>query len=125
MFARTAAKAAAFTFALAATSAFGGPFRDAENELGQAYADYLTALFQTNQKDRTATDAALAAFEAKWAALSATWKSAPPPQYADDIKLTETLDAVARIAGKAQAALLTHVLALRLIRILGKTAMFS
>ncbi|CAN1551170.1 hypothetical protein MCEMSEM23_02190 [Rhabdaerophilaceae bacterium] len=101
---RTAATAAAFTFVLAATSALGGPFRDAETELGQAYADYRTALFQTNQKDRTATDTALATFQAKWTALSVTWKSAPPPQYADDVKLTETLDAVARIANKAQVA---------------------
>jgi hypothetical protein len=96
--------AATFVLALVTTSAFSGPFRDAEVQLGQAYADYRMALFQTNQKDRAATDTALAAFRAKWAILSATWKATPPPQYAEDSKLTETLEVVTRIADEAQAA---------------------
>ncbi|MGL4240130.1 MAG: hypothetical protein ACRCTI_03365 [Beijerinckiaceae bacterium] len=86
-----------------ATAAWAGPFTDAEAQMRQAYADYRAALFQTNQKDKAATEAALAAFRARWTALATAWKASPPPQYADDGKLRETLDAVARIASEAQA----------------------
>jgi hypothetical protein len=84
-------------------AAMAGPFRDAEAELGRAYADYRVALFQTNQKNKEATQAALSAFNAKWSALAAAWKVSPPPQYAEDARLAETLDAVTRIVGEAQA----------------------
>lgn len=99
---RQSAFSAVLVVALSAASAIAGPFRDAEAQLSQAYADYRTALFQTNQKNQAATDSALAGFTIKWSALAAAWKANPPPQYADDSKLTETLDAVTRIAREAQ-----------------------
>jgi hypothetical protein len=95
---------AAVVLAFTATSAVCGAFRDAEAQLGQAYADYRKALFETNQKNKAATDTALSAFSARWSTLSKAWKANPPPQYADDSKLGETLDAVERIANQAQAA---------------------
>jgi len=95
---------AAVFLACTATTALSGAFRDAEVQLGQAYAYYRMALFQTNQKDKAATDTALAAFSARWGALSTAWKTNPPPQYTDDARFIETLDAVERIASQAQAA---------------------
>lgn len=86
---------------LAVQPVFAGPFRDAEARVTSAYADYRTALFQTNQKNQAATDAALASFRTKWAALMADWKATPPPQYADDAALGETLAKVAAIAEEA------------------------
>jgi hypothetical protein len=87
-----------------AMAAWAGPFVDAEAQMRLAYADYRAALFQTNQKDKAATQSALSAFQTKWMALSRAWKAASPPQYADDPKLSETLDAVERIATEAAAA---------------------
>jgi hypothetical protein len=100
---RTMLLAAALAAPLAGV-ALAGPFADSEAALRQAYGDYRAALFQTNQKDKAATEAALAGFRAKWSALATAWKAAPPPQYADDPKLADTLDAVSRIAEDARAA---------------------
>jgi hypothetical protein len=86
------------------TAAWAGPFKEAEARVGQAYAHYRAALFHTNQKDKAATEAALAAFREKWAALVTDWKAAPPPQYVDDVELTATLDAVTRILAVAGTA---------------------
>jgi hypothetical protein len=82
---------------LLATPAFAGPFQDGEAQVRGAYADYRAALFQTNKKDAAATEAAISGFRTKWAALVSAWKANPPPQYAADPKLVETLEKVARI----------------------------
>lgn len=79
------ASIAAMAF-LAATSslAAAGPFADFERSLTAAYAPYRSALMQSNQKDKAGTEASLQAFETGWTRLMATYRSAPPPQYADD-----------------------------------------
>ncbi len=82
-------------------SALAGPYSDAEARLNAAYGDYRTALFQTNQKNRDATNASLASFREKWRALSAAWRLTPPPQYADDPQLSATLDTVSQAAEEA------------------------
>ncbi len=93
-----------FAVALVFSPAVAGPVGDAEAQIGEAYADYRAALFQTNQKDSAATHVALTAFHTRWGALSAAWKTSPPPQYVDDPKLTDTLDIVIRITNEAKAA---------------------
>ncbi len=87
---------------LLAGAALAGPYSDGEARLADAHADYRAALFQTNQKNKQATEASLAAFQAKWLALSAAWRQSPPPQYADDPRLSETLADVARTSEEAQ-----------------------
>jgi hypothetical protein len=87
--------------ALATSAAFAGPVTDFEASLRAAYADYRGALFQTNAKKPEESARALAAFTAKWTALGAGAKVAPPPHYADDPKLADTLGAVSGIAAKA------------------------
>jgi hypothetical protein len=101
---RSALISTALSLGLVVTGAAAGPFVDAEAQIGQAYADYRAALFQTNQKDKAATEVAISAFRAKWSVLSKDWRAAVPPQYAEDAKLSATLDAVARITDEAQSA---------------------
>lgn len=98
---RTTLLACVAVLGLAGQPAFAGPYRDAEARVASAYADYRTALYQTNQKNQAATDAALAAFRTKWSAIAAEWKTNPPPQYADDTALGETLAKVAAVAEEA------------------------
>lgn len=87
--------------ALSATAGLAGPFRDAEDQMRAAYADYRVALFRTNQNDAAASRAAVADFAAKWERLAADWRRSPPPQYADDPRLGATLDEVARVNAEA------------------------
>jgi hypothetical protein len=94
----------ALALCLSASASLAGPFRDSEAAIAQAYADYRVALFQTNQKNKEATTEAILSFRSKWSALVLAWRASPPPQYAEDPKLSETLDAVARIAGEAATA---------------------
>jgi hypothetical protein len=101
---RAIATAVALALSCCVSPAIAGPFRDAEVQVAQAYADFRAALFQTNQKNREATDVALSSFRRKWSALAGAWITSPPPQYADDPRLGETLDAVTRIAAEAEAA---------------------
>lgn len=82
-----------------------GAFRDAEALIAAAYADYRMALMKTNQKDKAGSEASLTAFAAKWSALSQQWRQTPPPQYADDPALAQTLDAVKKAAGIADVSL--------------------
>ena len=93
---------------LAATSSFAtaGPYADFERALATAYAPYRAALMQSNQKDKAGTEASLRAFETGWARLVATYRSAPPPQYADDPDWTATVSAIDEIiaAAKVDAA---------------------
>ena len=77
--------------ALTAMSSLAGPFRDFEKELSEAYAPYRAALMQTNQKNMVETQKALAAFETRWSALSGKYRSAPPPQYAEDADFQKTM----------------------------------
>ncbi len=83
--------------------AAAGPFREAEQQVQAAYGDYRAALFRTNQNDRAASLQAIAGFGAKWAALVAVWRASPPPQYADDPALSDTLADIARINEEAKA----------------------
>lgn len=87
--------------------ALANSFRQAERQVETAYADYRAALYQTNQRDVAATERAISSFRAKWSALVADWRATPPPQYADDPMLVETLGTVARLAEQSagQAAL--------------------
>jgi hypothetical protein len=96
------AHAFAFAIVLAtAPLASASPFHDAERRVEAAYADYRAALFQTNQRDSAATERAIAAFRVKWGALAADWRASPPPQYADDPMLGETLATVTRLTEEA------------------------
>lgn len=80
--------------------AFGGPVRDFENEMRNAYGDYRGALFQTNAGNLEKSRAALASFSAKWARLSSEYP-APPPQYADDLGYAQSMYSVTAIVDKA------------------------
>lgn len=93
--------AAALAVVLGLGAAVAGPVRDAETRIAGAYAEYRAALFQTNQKKQPETEATIAAFRAKWAALAADWRANPPPQYADDARLGETLEQVEKLAAAA------------------------
>jgi predicted metal-dependent hydrolase len=96
------AAVAATALMLAAMPAMAGAKADFENALDAAYADYRQALYLTNQKNADATMKAITAFEAKWAALNATYAKAPPPQYVDDPKFADVMAAVAEINQRAK-----------------------
>jgi hypothetical protein len=81
-----------------------GPYADFERALANAYAPYRAALMQTNQKDRTGTEASLSAFEGRWSDLMRTWRTSPPPQYADDPRWLETVSSVEKTMAAAKAA---------------------
>lgn len=89
--------------AILAVPALAGPIADFERDLRAAYADYRAALFQTNRKDRAATEAALAAFGGKWAALGARYGAAPPPHLSEDGAWPATLASVKRTLDAAVA----------------------
>lgn len=93
----------ALALCLSSVAAFAGPFADFESDLRDAYGAYRAALFQSNAGNAAATTEAMAAFSSKWDALSATWGTEAPPQYADDARFGETLSAVASIADSAAA----------------------
>jgi hypothetical protein len=88
-------------FYLMASTAIAGPYRDTEDGIANAYADYRKALFQTNQNNKAATKAALSAFRMKWQTLSVDWKKAAPPQYADDPQFLEVIEKVSTLASDA------------------------
>lgn len=94
---------AGLTATLLATAAHAGPVADYERALAGAYAPYRAALMQTNQKDKPGTEASLAKFEMAWGQLMAKYRSAPPPQYADDPKWAETIAGIEAIIVKAKA----------------------
>lgn len=98
---KTCLMTAAFALSLGLAPAFAGPVRDAEAKIADAYGDYRAALYLTNQKKKAETEAALTAFKTKWTALTTAWRTTPPPQYADDGKLGETLDTVAKLTDEA------------------------
>lgn len=82
--------------------AFAGPMLDSETQLRAAYADYRAALFQSSAGNADATAGALQSLDGKWEALVQQWTALPPPQYAEDGKLVETLTRVDQIIGAAQ-----------------------
>ena len=93
----------------AAPAAEATTMRQAEAAIAAAYADYRMALMRSNQNDRAGTAAAIDAFAAAWARLAEAWRSAPPPQYAEDPNFPATVAAVARIAAEARARAATDV----------------
>jgi len=80
--------------------AFAGEVGDFEMKLRAAYGDYRTALFTTNMGKAPESTASLGKFAKAWSAIAA---EPAPPQYADDAKYAETLDAVTKIADDAAA----------------------
>lgn len=87
--------------AVAAGAAAAGDFSKFEAELRTAYSSYRIALFASNGGSAEGTVAAVDRFSAQWAGLMADWRSARPPQYADDAQWADTL---AQIAGALDAA---------------------
>lgn len=81
---------------------FAGPVADFERTLATAYAPYRAALFQTNQKDKAATEKSLDAFATAWGNLARTYRTAPPPQYVDDPAWTETIATIDKIISTAK-----------------------
>ncbi|MGH8640341.1 MAG: hypothetical protein ACRET6_01445 [Burkholderiales bacterium] len=90
---------------LAGSAALAGPFAEFEEQMRAAYAPYRNALFQTNKKDKAASEQALKKFSSDWTALSARWSKEPPPQYVDDVEFASTLAAVTSVAEKGHAAI--------------------
>lgn len=83
------------------TGGFAGPVQDAEVELRDAYSYYRVALFQSSAGKADETAKSLQDLTEKWDALSGRWSSAPPPQYADDAGLSDTLQNVDTVIAKA------------------------
>lgn len=94
---------AAVMLAALVSAAAAGPIADFDAALRAAYADYRGALALTNAKNRDGSEKALAAFDAKWSALFAQYRNAPPPHYAEDTKWSASLDAVSAILARAKA----------------------
>lgn len=102
-FSRSSILAIAMLGWAATPTAMAGPFTDFERALVQAYAPYRAALFQTNQKERAASEKSLAAFEAAWTKLMEAHRGAPPPQYSDDPKWGETVTTIDRLIATSKA----------------------
>jgi hypothetical protein len=90
---------------LTASAALAGQFAEFEEQLQAAYAPYRNALFQTNKKDKAASEQALKKFSSDWTALTARWGKEPPPQYVDDARFASTLAEVTSVAGNAYGAI--------------------
>ena len=90
---------------LTASAALAGQFAEFEEQVRAAYAPYRNALFQTNKKDKAASEQALKKFSSGWAALAARWGKKPPPQYLDDAEFVSTLAEVTSVAEKAHTAI--------------------
>lgn len=84
-------------------SAQAGPVQDFEATLRASYGNYRTALFATNTGDAGKSAKTLGAFADSWAALTATYADAPPPQYVEDPMWAETLTKVQAMIAEAQA----------------------
>jgi hypothetical protein len=94
---------AVFALVLAGGGALAGPVQDFEAALRASYGDYRTALFVTNSGDAAKSSKAIAALEQSWSGLSATYESAPPPQYETDGGWAQTIGAVQAIIDAAKA----------------------
>lgn len=84
-----------------AGSAWAGPIGDFEADLRAAYADYRTALFETNRNNKAASETALRNFEGKWRGLTARWGAAPPPHLSEDPQWQASLGKISAIAAEA------------------------
>lgn len=93
-----------------AAPAFASPYTDAEARLRSAYGSYRAALFLSNAGKAPETAAALEKFDLAWAALGAEWRTAAPPQYAEDAALGTTFDTVSGLIDTAQAKVAEGVL---------------
>jgi hypothetical protein len=93
--------------ALSAAPAHAGPFSAFEQSLAEAYAPYRAALLQTNQKDKAASEQSVNAFATRWSTLITTYRTTPPPQYADDAKWAQTVTAIDGIIASAKTAIET------------------
>ena len=96
---------AAGVILLTASAALAGQFAEFEAQLRAVYAPYRSALFQTNKKDKAASEGALKKFSSDWTALAARWGKEPPPQYLDDTRFASTLAEVTSVAEKAHVAI--------------------
>lgn len=94
---------AALALAILVSAASAGPIAEFDGAFRLAYADYRTALAVTNAKNVEAGDKAVAAFATKWSALSGRYRASPPPQFAEDAKWGESLDAVTAILVRVKA----------------------
>jgi hypothetical protein len=90
---------------LMASGALAGQFAEFEAQLRAAYAPYRDALFQTNKKDKAASERALKKFSSDWTALAGRWGKEPPPQYLDDARFASTLAEVTSVAENAHTAI--------------------
>lgn len=90
-------------FGALVSAASAGPIAEFDAAFRQTYADYRTALAITNTPNREKSEMAVAAFQTKWAALVAKYRSSPPPQFAEDAQWGETLDGVTAIVARANA----------------------
>lgn len=88
---------------LLASAAIAGPIGDFESEFGKAYADYRAALFQTNKKDKAATEQAMAGFADKWTAIKGRYGANPPPHYAEAPGWSDTLARIDKVVAEANA----------------------
>jgi hypothetical protein len=86
-----------------ATTAVAGPIAEYEATFRSAYADYRNALFATNTKNREGSEKTIAAFDAKWSALTVKYRTTPPQHYAEDAKWPESLQTVTGIVARARA----------------------
>ena len=90
---------------LTASAALAGQFAEFEKQVQAVYVPYRNALFQTNKKDKAASEQALGRFSSDWTALTARWGKEPPPQYVDDARFASTLADVASAAENARGAI--------------------
>jgi hypothetical protein len=90
---------------LTASATLAGQSSEFEEQLQAAYAPYRNILFQTNKKDKVASEQALKKFSSDWAALTVRWGKEPPPQYVDDSRFASTLAEVTSVTDNARGAI--------------------
>ena len=78
----------------------GNRYLQFNNDLGEAYASYRMALFQTNKNDAEKSEKANMSFLKKWEQIQKTYSDNPPEVYSADSKWQSTLTAVSQIAEK-------------------------
>lgn len=83
------------------SSAAAGPIADFNAAFRETYAGYRSALAVTNTPNREGSAKAVAEFQARWSAFATIYRNSPPPQFSEDAKWGETLDAVSAIVARA------------------------
>ncbi|MFN3658956.1 MAG: hypothetical protein ACK4UO_17035 [Pseudolabrys sp.] len=84
-----------------ASAALAGPIAEFNAAFRQTYASYRSALAVTNTPNREGSEKAVGALQSSWSAFAAKYRSSPPPQFAEDARWAETLDAVSAIVARA------------------------